>query len=330
MEHHSSSGVVLPRAAVFTTPMQGAGENEWRDWSVQRAQLFPPTSFLLLSWHKLGSRSFYLPLIPSAETKVFWVEPPQLNQCHNYSCHSQITWFLQIKDLLGAETLKHLCITCSSHSRNKEKSSFRSFGSCSGGCCCWLMDKRTLQGPKKKKGVWVLFSCLFFFFFCMTYTSSYFKSKYWWYLDLKYSISFLIKGFEIEEENPKSKGWIFFTEFPASRMFLAAALEGCWNSLRFLQARSCEGQPTPRPGGGTLPVPYTAEKVRMNSLIRNSLSGAASGKVWMHWPWQRAPSPHGRRIFHLQINICLKKPQGVSEGAQRILQGCAECADKSW
>lgn len=102
---------------------------------------------------RVRKQIYYLPLISRAETKVFWVEPPQLNQCHNYSCHSQITWFLQIKDLLGAETLKHLRITCFSHNKNKGKRglcSFSSFGSCSGGWCCCLMDKRTLTGPKKK------------------------------------------------------------------------------------------------------------------------------------------------------------------------------------
>lgn len=124
-----------------------------RKWMKRlRAQFFPPTSFLLLSWHKSRKPIFYLPLIPSAETKVFWVEPPQLNQCHNYSCHSQIAWFLLIEDLLGAETLKHFGITCFSHSRNKAKRglcSFSSFGRCSGGCCCCLMDKRAAAGPKK-------------------------------------------------------------------------------------------------------------------------------------------------------------------------------------
>lgn len=102
---------------------------------------------------RVRKQIYYLPLISRAETKVFWVEPPQLNQCHNYSCHSQITWFLQIKDLLGAETLKHLRITCFSHSKNKGKRglcSFSSFGSCNGGWCCCLMDKRTLTGPKKR------------------------------------------------------------------------------------------------------------------------------------------------------------------------------------
>lgn len=56
--HHSSAGMVLPRGTAFIIPIQSAEENEWRDWSVQRAHFFPPVSFLLLSWHELGSRSF--------------------------------------------------------------------------------------------------------------------------------------------------------------------------------------------------------------------------------------------------------------------------------
>lgn len=56
-QHHSSAGMVLPRRTVFIIPTQSAEENEWRDWSVQRAQFFRPVSFLLLSRHKLGSRS---------------------------------------------------------------------------------------------------------------------------------------------------------------------------------------------------------------------------------------------------------------------------------
>lgn len=208
---------------------------------------------------RVRKQIYYLPLISRAETKVFWVEPPQLNQCHNYSCHSQITRFLQIKDLLGAETLKHLRITCFSHSKNKGKRglcSFSSFGSCSGGWCCCLMDKRTLTGPKKKR-------CLGFFFFGMSYTSSYFKSKYW-------GNSFLITA------------WIFFTEFPASRIFLPAALGGSWNSS--LASKQGPVRDRQHPGLGDGPC------------LCSTLQGRPGWLTWIETPFQEQDQGKSRCI----------------------------------
>lgn len=146
-QHHSSAGMVLPRGAVLIIPKQSAEEDEWRDWSVHRAQLFPSHVISPSLMAQIKEADLLSATHPKCRDKsVSWVEPPQLNQCHNYSCHSEIAWFLQIKGLLG--------ITCFSHCRNKGKRgfcSFRSFGISSGGCCCCFRDKRVSAGPPQKK-----------------------------------------------------------------------------------------------------------------------------------------------------------------------------------
>lgn len=126
----------------------------------------PPTSFLLLSWHKSRKQIFYLPLIPSAGTKVF----PE------WSHHSSISVTITpvTHRLHDSFRLKASLASPASHTaETKEKEGSVHSGALESPVVVVAVvseTKECLQGPPKKR-------CLGLFS-GMSYTSSYFKSKY--------------------------------------------------------------------------------------------------------------------------------------------------------